>query len=62
MKNCCEDFLERLDNLIHDQIDNNIGAVRVWEFREKKELLEEEFAEWLWNKFIKERCNDKDNS
>ncbi len=54
MKNCGQDFLNRLEDLVHDQVDDERGNLNVKQFRLSKELLEEEFVEWLWGKFIKD--------
>ncbi len=58
MKSCGEDFLNKLDSLIHDHIDDQLRHLSIVEFKIQKEQWEEDFAEWLWRKFIKER-NDE---
>ncbi len=53
-KDICEDFLNRLDDLIHDEIDNRLGVVTIPQFKLQKELMEEALAEWLFKKFLEE--------
>lgn len=62
MKNYCEDFLSKLDDLIHDHIDDQLRHLSINEFKLQKELMEEALAKWLFEKFLKERHNVKDNS
>lgn len=57
MKTPGEDFLSKLDDLIHNHIDNQLRNLSINEFRIQKEQWEEDFAEWLWNKFLKEGDN-----
>lgn len=57
MKSCGEDFLNKLDDLIHDHIDSQLRHLSINEFKIEKEQWEEDFAEWLWYKFLKEIDN-----
>ncbi len=52
-----EDFLNKLDDLIHDEIDNRLGVVTIPQFKLQKELMEEALAEWLFEKFLKDQDN-----
>ncbi len=57
MKNRGQDLLDKLDDLIHDEIDNKLGVVTIPQFKLQKELMEEALAEWLFKKFLREREN-----
>lgn len=61
MKNAGQDFLNKLDDLIHDYIDDELRITSVDEFRCHKQLMEEKLAERIFNKFIKDGYNYKDN-
>ncbi len=54
MKNPGQDFLGKLDDLIHNHIDEQLRHLTIVEFKIQKEQWEEDFAEWLWDKFIKD--------
>lgn len=60
-------FLNKVHALIARRVDITTrykykGGPSMSELRREEGLLQQEFAEWLWNNFIKEKYDDKDDS